>query len=95
VTSQNPTCIGFDVRVRSRIPEHKVRVTAPDVGGGFGSKIFLYNEETVCTWASREIKRPIRWTAERTELVTDAHGRDHITDAEMAMSKTARSSASG
>ena len=69
------------------IPEHKVRVIAPDVGGGFGSKIFLYNEETVCTWASREIKRPIRWTAERTEsFQTDAHGRDHITDAEMALS---------
>jgi carbon-monoxide dehydrogenase large subunit len=70
------------------IPEHKVRVIAPDVGGGFGSKIFLYNEETVCTWATREIKRPIRWTAERTEsFQTDAHGRDHITDAEMALSK--------
>ena len=45
------------------IPEHKVRVIAPDVGGGFGSKIFLYNEEVVCSWASRQIKRPIRWTA--------------------------------
>src|SRR5499427_392504 len=70
------------------IPEHKVRVIAPDVGGGFGSKIFLYNEEVVCSWASRQLKRPVRWTATRREAnMTDAHGRDHVTDAEMAMSK--------
>jgi carbon-monoxide dehydrogenase large subunit len=70
------------------IPEHKVRVIAPDVGGGFGSKIFLYNEEVVCSWASRLIKRPIRWTASRREsYMTDAQGRDHITDAEIALSK--------
>ena len=70
------------------IPEHKVRVIAPDVGGGFGSKIFLYNEEVVCSWASRQIKRPIRWTATRREAyLTDAQGRDHVTDAAMAMSK--------
>jgi aerobic carbon-monoxide dehydrogenase large subunit len=70
------------------IPEHKVRVIAPDVGGGFGSKIFLYNEEVVCSWASRQIKRPIRWTSSRREAyMTDAHGRDHVTDAELALSK--------
>src|SRR5215475_5816189 len=70
------------------IPEHKVRVIAPDVGGGFGSKVFLYNEEVVCSWASRQLKRPVRWTATRREAyMTDAHGRDHITDAAMAMSK--------
>jgi len=70
------------------IPEHKVRVIAPDVGGGFGSKIFLYNEEVVCSWATRKIKRPIRWTATRREAyLTDAQGRDHVTDAAMAMSK--------
>ncbi|HEU5110193.1 MAG TPA: xanthine dehydrogenase family protein molybdopterin-binding subunit, partial [Micromonosporaceae bacterium] len=69
------------------IPEQKVRVIAPDVGGGFGSKIFLYNEEVVCSWASRLLKRPVRWTATRREAyMTDAHGRDHVTDAEMAMS---------
>jgi carbon-monoxide dehydrogenase large subunit len=70
------------------IPESKVRVIAPDVGGGFGSKIFLYNEEVVCSWASRNLKRPVRWTATRTEAyLTDAHGRDHVTDAAMCMSK--------
>ncbi|HSE93875.1 MAG TPA: xanthine dehydrogenase family protein molybdopterin-binding subunit, partial [Methylomirabilota bacterium] len=70
------------------IPEHKVRVIAPDVGGGFGSKIFLYNEEVVCSWASRQLQRPVRWTATRREAYqTDAHGRDHITDAELALSR--------
>ena len=70
------------------IPEHKVRVIAPDVGGGFGSKIFLYNEEVVCSWASRQLKRPIRWTSSRREAyMTDAHGRDHITEADLALSK--------
>src|SRR5262249_25987194 len=67
------------------IDEHKVRVIAPDVGGGFGSKIFLYNEETVCSWASRKIHRPIRWTATRREAFqTHAHGPGHITRAATA-----------
>src|SRR5262245_3001810 len=70
------------------IPEQKVRVIAPDVGGGFGSKVFLYNEEVVCSWASRQLKRPVRWTSTRREAyMTDAQGRDHVTDAAMAMAK--------
>src|SRR5213596_1902966 len=70
------------------IPEHKVRVIAPDVGGGFGSKIFLYNEEVVCSWASRQLQRPIGWTASRREAYqTDAHGRDHVTEGELALSR--------
>src|SRR3989449_3216955 len=69
------------------IPEHKFRVISPDVGGGFGSKIFVYPEECVVTWASRALSRPVKWTAERREsFLTDAHGRDHYTDAEMALS---------
>ncbi len=68
------------------LPESKVRVIAPDVGGGFGSKIFLYAEETALVWASKRVGRPIKWTAERAEsFLTDAHGRDHVTTAEMAM----------
>ncbi|MFN3861299.1 MAG: xanthine dehydrogenase family protein molybdopterin-binding subunit [Roseateles sp.] len=67
------------------IPEHKLRVVAPDVGGGFGSKIFLYAEETALVWASRQLGRPIKWTAERSEsFLSDAHGRDHVTTAELA-----------
>jgi carbon-monoxide dehydrogenase large subunit len=70
------------------IPEHKLRVIAPDVGGGFGSKIFIYAEETLLTWASAKVNRPIKWTAERNEsFVSDAHGRDHVTHAELAMDK--------
>src|SRR5690349_3627935 len=70
------------------LPEHKVRVVAPDVGGGFGSKIYLYAEDVVCTWASRQINRPVKWTAERSESFTsDAHGRDHVTRAELALDR--------
>ncbi len=68
------------------LPESKVRVIAPDVGGGFGSKIFLYAEETALVWASKRVNRPIKWTAERSEsFLTDAHGRDHHTKVELAM----------
>jgi carbon-monoxide dehydrogenase large subunit len=89
VTSQNPHVHRLLMTAFVLgIPEHKVRVIAPDVGGGFGSKIFLYNEETVCSWATRQIKRPVRWTSSRREAFqTDAHGRDHITDAEVALSR--------
>ena len=70
------------------LPEHKLRVVAPDVGGGFGSKIYLYAEDVVVTWASKQINRPVKWTAERSEsFVSDAHGRDHHTIAELAMDK--------
>ena len=66
------------------IPEHKVRVVSPDVGGGFGSKIFHYAEEVIATWSSKRVGRPVKWTAERSEsFITDAHGRDHATKAEM------------
>ena len=68
------------------LPEHKVRVIAPDVGGGFGSKIFLYAEDVCLTWASKKLNRNIKWVADRSEsFLTDAHGRDHASHAEMAM----------
>ena len=70
------------------LPEHKVRVIAPDVGGGFGSKIFLYAEDVALTWAAKQLNRAIKWTADRSEaFLSDAHGRDHVTHAEMAMDK--------
>ncbi|HQS21532.1 MULTISPECIES: xanthine dehydrogenase family protein molybdopterin-binding subunit [unclassified Acidovorax] len=68
------------------LPEHKVRVIAPDVGGGFGSKIFLYAEDVCLTWASKKLNRNIKWVADRSEsFLSDAHGRDHASHAEMAM----------
>ena len=86
-TSQNPHVIRLLMGAFVMgIPEHKLRVVAPDVGGGFGSKIFHYAEEAIVTWAAKKIGRPVKWTAERTEsFISDAHGRDHITHAEMAM----------
>ncbi len=86
VTSQNPhvhrLIIGAFVL---GIPEHRFRVISPDVGGGFGSKIHVYSEEIAVSWASKRLGRPVRWTAQRSEsFLTDSHGRDHVTDAEMA-----------
>ena len=86
-TSQNPHVARLVLSAFIGIaPEHKLRVVAPDVGGGFGSKIFIYAEETVCVWAAKKVGRPVKWTADRTEaFLSDAHGRDHLTHAEMAM----------
>ncbi len=86
-TSQNPHVIRLLMGAFVLgIPEHKLRVIAPDVGGGFGSKIFHYAEEAIMTWASKKLERPIKWTAERSEsFISDAHGRDHISHAELAM----------
>jgi carbon-monoxide dehydrogenase large subunit len=86
-TSQNPHVARLVLSAFIGLaPEHKLRVIAPDVGGGFGSKIFIYAEETVCAWAAKKMDRPVKWTAERTEsFLADAHGRDHVTHAELAL----------
>ncbi len=91
-TSQNPHVARLVMSAFIGIaPEHKLRVVAPDVGGGFGSKIFIYAEEVVCTWAAKKVKRPVKWTAERSEsFLSDAHGRDHVTSAELALDGDAR-----
>ncbi|MEJ0077435.1 MAG: xanthine dehydrogenase family protein molybdopterin-binding subunit [Alphaproteobacteria bacterium] len=85
-TSQNPHVARLVIAAFvGMAPEHKLRVIAPDVGGGFGSKIFIYPEEVVCLWASRRVNRPVKWVSDRSEaFLTDAHGRDHVTHAEMA-----------
>ncbi|MEO7732957.1 MAG: molybdopterin cofactor-binding domain-containing protein, partial [Kofleriaceae bacterium] len=68
------------------VPEHKLRIVAPDVGGGFGSKIFHYAEELLTVWASRKVGRPVKWTSDRSEAFqSDAHGRDHISHAALAL----------
>jgi len=89
VTSQNPHVERLLMTAFVLgLPEHKVRVIAPDVGGGFGSKIYLYPEETAMVWASKRVNRPIKWAAERSEsFLSDAHGRDHVTHAELALDK--------
>jgi len=84
-SSQNPHLIRLLMcAFVLNIPEHKVRVVSPDVGGGFGSKIFHYTEEALVIWCSKQIGRPVKWTSDRSEaFITDAHGRDHVTKADM------------
>src|SRR4030088_576943 len=88
-TSQNPHVARLVLSAFYNIaPEHKLRVIAPDVGGGFGSKIYIYPEEMGALWASKKGRRPVKWTGDRSEaFLTDAHGRDHVTNAEMAFDK--------
>jgi aerobic carbon-monoxide dehydrogenase large subunit len=85
-TSQNPHVARLVIAAFIGVaPEHKLRVIAPDVGGGFGSKIFIYPEEVVALWASKRVGRPVKWVSDRSEaFLVDAHGRDHVTHAEMA-----------
>jgi aerobic carbon-monoxide dehydrogenase large subunit len=86
-TTQNPHVARLVISAFvGMAPEHRLRVIAPDVGGGFGSKIFIYPEEVVCLWAARRVGRPVKWLSGRSEaFLVDAHGRDHVTQAEMAM----------
>jgi aerobic carbon-monoxide dehydrogenase large subunit len=88
-TTQNPHVARLVIAAFiGMAPEHKLRVIAPDVGGGFGSKIFIYPEEVVALWASKRVGRPVKWVAERSEsFLSDAHGRDHVTHAEMALDR--------
>ena len=85
-TSQNPHVARLVLSAFYQVaPEHKLRVIAPDVGGGFGSKIYIYPEEIVCLWAAKKAGVPaVKWTSDRTEaFLTDAHGRDHASTAKM------------
>jgi carbon-monoxide dehydrogenase large subunit len=88
-TSQNPHLTRLLVAAFVMgIPENKLTVVAPDVGGGFGSKIYHYGEEALVLAAAKKLARPVRWTAERSEsFLTDAHGRDHVTKIELACEK--------
>ena len=89
-TSQNPHIIRFGLSAVTlpEIPEHKLRVISPDVGGGFGSKIFHYPEEIILPWISKRVNRPVKWTATRSEsYMTDSQGRDHVQHCKMAVTK--------
>lgn len=91
-TSQNPHVARLVLSAFYNVaPEHKLRVVAPDVGGGFGAKIYIYPEEITCLWASMKTGRSVKWTADRSEsFLTDAHGRDHISTARMGFDKDGR-----
>ena len=86
-TSQNPHVARLVLSAFSGlIAEHKLRVIAPDVGGGFGSKIYVYSEDVAVVWACRKIGGTVKWTSDRSEaFLSDAHGRDHVTKAELAL----------
>ena len=87
MTTQNPHIHRLLMSLASLgLPEHKIQVIAPEVGGGFGSKIHHYPDEAIASWASMQVGRPVKWTSTRTEsYITDAHGRDHVTHGELAM----------
>ncbi|MEM9488557.1 MAG: xanthine dehydrogenase family protein molybdopterin-binding subunit [Myxococcota bacterium] len=89
-TSQNPHLLRLLLSAFVLgIPEHKLRVVAPDVGGGFGSKIYVYSEEATALWAAGKLGRPVKWTADRSEaFMTDRHARDHVTHAELALDES-------
>ena len=86
-TSQNPHVIRLLMGAFVLgIPEHKLRVVAPDVGGGFGSKIYHYAEEAFVTFAARQLNRAVKWTSSRSEaFMSDAQGRDHVTRIDLAL----------
>ncbi len=91
-SSQNPHVIRLLMAAFVfQMPEHKLRVIAPDVGGGFGSKIYHYAEEAIVVWAAGQLGRPVRWTSDRSEaFISDAQGRDHKTVVELALDKDGR-----
>ncbi|MEH6646536.1 xanthine dehydrogenase family protein molybdopterin-binding subunit [Sulfitobacter sp.] len=88
-TSQNPHVIRLLMGAFVLgIPEHKLRVVSPDVGGGFGTKIFHYQEEAFVTFAAKVCNRAVKWTSSRSEaFMSDAHGRDHVTKIQLALDK--------
>ena len=91
-TSQNPHVIRLLMGAFVLgIPEHKLRVVAPDVGGGFGAKIYHYAEEAACTFMAKACRRPVKWTSSRSEaFMSDAHGRDHVTKIELALDEAGK-----
>lgn len=91
-TSQNPHVARLVLSAFYNVaPEHKLRVIAPDVGGGFGSKIYIYPEEITCLWASMKTGHSVKWTSDRSEaFMTDAHGRDHVSTAKIGFDENNR-----
>ena len=87
-TSQNPHIHRFLCSVMLGLPEHKIRVISPDVGGGFGSKIPAYADEALVSWAALTLGRPVKWTEDRSEnYKVTTHGRDHVEYVELCGEK--------
>jgi carbon-monoxide dehydrogenase large subunit len=90
--------VQYPHRVRSalatsilRVPEHRIRVVAGDVGGGFGTKGWQYPEHRLVLWAARKLGRPVKWACERREAIpADEHARDNVTDAELGLDADGR-----
>ncbi|RVT97941.1 xanthine dehydrogenase family protein molybdopterin-binding subunit [Rhodovarius crocodyli] len=75
-------------KVVLKVDPKQIRVVTPDVGGGFGMKLYLYAEYALCAYAARKVGRPVKWTSERSEaFLSDTHGRDNITTGELALDK--------
>ncbi len=73
------------------LPQDSLRVVTPNVGGAFGMKAFVYPEQALVVWASRRLQRPVKWQEDRSEaFLTDNHGRDHVTEAELALDDAGR-----
>ena len=88
VTSQNPHIVRFLLSLDTGIPEHRIRVIAPEVGGGFGSKIPHYPEDSMVIFAAKALGRPVKWTETRSEnYKATIHGRDHVQEVELAAKK--------
>ncbi len=84
-TTQNPHILRFLLSLVTGIGEHKIRVIAPDVGGGFGSKLPHYPEDAMAVFASQRTGRPVKWTETRSEnYQATIHGRDHVEEVELA-----------
>jgi carbon-monoxide dehydrogenase large subunit len=90
-TNQNPHIIRLLISMLTGLPENKLRVIAPDVGGGFGSKIFLYAEQLLITAIAQDLTVPVKWVETRSEnYQATTHGRDHISYVEMAFKKSGK-----
>ena len=90
-TTQNPHIARFLTSVVSGVPEHKIRVIAPEVGGGFGSKIPYYPDEAITVFCAMKTGRPVKWTATRSEgYQVTTHGRDHVEEVELAADKSGK-----
>jgi carbon-monoxide dehydrogenase large subunit len=90
-TTQNPHIHRFLMANILGIPEHKLRVVAQDVGGGFGSKIACYPDEVLVSYAARDLGRPVKWTESRSEhFFVTTHGRDHVDEVELAGTQDGR-----